>query len=226
MKAKNKSHALRQKRYRARKKWAAEFDAERVQKQLIDVHEIAPFRDFTTADEMLATSRIFANAFRKKNIECPDIGEGETIAQFAFRVQRLWYSKPLGDIMHFVSLRTCEFDSDLGFRNDLPLETFDEDWQPPADSDRTVDIGALPAIQSASAAPVPPKKRKCDCDGNGDVCIDQSCLYFSWEIHWERQREIERKHIEKMNDLEYVKFQKELFEKSRLPAVRLGMIER
>jgi hypothetical protein len=225
MKAKNKSHALRQKRYRARKKWAADFDAERLEKLLIDPHEQKPFQDCQTPEQTLHTARVFAFAFRQKGVDCPDISADETIERFAYRVTRLWYSAPLGKILHFVSLKTFEFDADQGFTNALPLETFDSDWQPIPGSDITVDVASLAPIAPARAARAASPKKP-ECGGNGELCTDQTCLYFSWEIHWERQREIERKNIEKMNDLEYVKFQKELLEQSRLPAVRLGMIER
>lgn len=215
-------HRERQKRYRARVAWAQQFDKERLEKELIDPHEQKPFQDYETVEQMLHTARVFAFAFRQKGVQCPDIAADETIERFAYRVTRLWYSALLGKILHFVSLNTCEFNPDLGFTNHLPLESFDEDWQPMADSNVTVDITSLPPVAPAPAplAAKMPKPPQHDCSSDRTACSDQSCLHFSWELYWERQREIERRHIEKSNELEWIAFQRKLLEsETTLPSV-------
>jgi hypothetical protein len=216
-------HRQRQQRYRSRVAWAKQFDEERRSKMLIDIYEYLPFQDYRTSEEMLTTCRRFAFAFRAKGIPCDDIQPNETVESFARRIVKLFFSKPLGDIMKFLSLKTYEFDDDMGYRNDQALETLAY-WEPAPDSDHTIDVTSLAPIALAPAARS--KQPNCDCGGNSEVCSNQSCLYFSWELHWERQREIERKNIEKLNQVEYLQFQKELLEQSRLPVVRLAMIER
>jgi hypothetical protein len=125
--------------------WTADFDLKRLQKNVIDPHEKRPFVDCVTPEEYLNTARIFAHAFRKINVACLDIEEGETIEKFVRRVCELWYSKPLGELMYFVSLNTFAFNTDLGFRRDEPA-TFEMPWYVAPDSDITVDVSTLPRI--------------------------------------------------------------------------------
>jgi hypothetical protein len=219
-------HRQRQHRYRCRVAWAKQFDDERRSKMLIDIYEYLPFQDYQTSEEMLTTCRRFAFAFRAKGVTCDDIQLDETIESFSRRVVKLWFSKPLGEIMHFLSLNTYEFDPDMGYRNDEAVETFAY-WEPASDSDHTVDVTSLAPIVPAPAQASrvqSAKKPVHDCHGSED-CDDPSCLYFSWANEFARRREIEIKNIQKLNDEEALKTQRASLELSRtaLPCVSFRM---
>jgi len=128
-------------------KWEVSFDLERLSKGggLIDIHEVAPFADCETLQEYLSTTRKFAYAFRAEGQDCKDIQPGETINGFMLRVQKLWYSAPLGTVMHFVRLDNCEFDDDLGFSRAIPVD-WSSDWTPTPGSLTAEEIAALPMV--------------------------------------------------------------------------------
>jgi hypothetical protein len=135
------------------KKWQAEFDIERLSKGggLIDPCEKAPFIDCRTPEEHLHTARIFAFAFRHARTDCPDIQPDETIDRFIFRVHKLWYSKPKGQVMFFVGLRTLRFDDDMGMRREE--FDFDSEWEVLPGHDVTVDIAVLQPIGKEPEVP-------------------------------------------------------------------------
>lgn len=150
-----KDDALRQRRRRAKGErkdsvyWQTSFDRERLTKGsgLIDCDEIVPFVDCGDLSEYLTTTRMFAYAFRINDQDCEDIQIGEKIIDFIHRVQRLWYSVPLGEVMHFVRLDTCEFDDDAGFKRDVPVDW--DEWSVPLGSDVSLtadEIAALPMV--------------------------------------------------------------------------------
>ena len=72
--------------------------------------------------------RMFAYAFRVEDQDCEDIQMEKRLANFIFRVQNLWYSAPLGTVMHFVRMDNSEFDDDLGFKRDVPVDW--SEWNP------------------------------------------------------------------------------------------------
>src|SRR6266404_751068 len=152
--------ALQKRRSRAKGKddeehvrWEVGFDLERLSKGggLQDIDEIAPFVDCKDLSEYLTTTRRFARAFRTEEFrteDCKDIQAGETINEFILRVQKLWYSAPLKTVMHLVRLDNCEFDDDLGFKRDVPVD-WDNDWTPVPGSDVSLtaeEIAALPMV--------------------------------------------------------------------------------
>lgn len=133
-------------------KWQASFDLERLSRHLIDPHEIAPFCDCESAEEILQTARTFALAFRHAKVDCLDIQAGEQISNFARRVAKLWYSVPVGSIMHFVSLRTLRFDDGMGLRRSAEFD-FDKCWCDLPETNVAVDVLALEPIGEEMQVP-------------------------------------------------------------------------
>ena len=165
-KLRKKADALRQRRSRAKGdnaesvRWQVSFDMERLTKggSLIDPGEVAPFVDCESLGEYLTTTRMFAYAFRTDDRDCKDIQPEEMISEFMLRVQKFWYSAPLKTVMHFVRLDNCEFDDDLGFQRDVPVD-WENGWTPGAVFNKTLtsdEIAALPMV----GKPVPPWKQQ------------------------------------------------------------------
>jgi hypothetical protein len=166
-KLRKKADALRQRRARAKGdnaesvRWQVSFDMERLTKGggLIDPDEVAPFVDCKYLSEYLTVTRMFAYAFRTTDDrDCPDIQAEETINEFMLRVQKLWYSAPLKTVMHFVGLDNCEFDDDLGFQRDEPVD-WENGWTPGAVFNKALtsdEIAALPMV----GKPVPVWKQQ------------------------------------------------------------------
>jgi hypothetical protein len=151
-----KDDALRQRGRRAKGgradsvRWQVSFDRERLTKGsgLIDCDEIAPFCDCKNMSEYLTTTRMFSYAFRANDQDCEDIKPGEKIIDFMRRVQALWYSTPLGQVMSLVRLDNCEFDDDAGFKRDVPVD-WENDWSTPPGYDVMLtaeQIAALPMV--------------------------------------------------------------------------------
>lgn len=136
-------------------RWEVGFDLERLHKNggLHDIDEVAPFVDCKDLSEYLTTTRRFAYAFRVEDRDCEDIQAGETIGEFIRRVQAFWYSAPLGTVMHFVRMDNSEFDDNLGFKRDVPVDW--DEWTPIPGSEVSLtaeEIAALPLVGKSELA--------------------------------------------------------------------------